>query len=145
MKKFKTINSNFAEEVFIYTPFSFKIKDGNEIILTECKNYKGALIIPSKIDNKTVTSIGDEAFYRCESLSSITIPDSVTSIGEGAFAYCDSLSSITIPDSVASIGESAFDECDSLLIQCNSGSYAEKYCKNNNLEFCTTPNWLMTE
>lgn len=93
----------------------------------------------------SVTSIGDSAFACCESLSSITIPDSVTSISNGAFACCDSLSSITIPDSVTSIGKSAFEGCDSLVIQCNSGSYTEKYCKNNNLEFFTTPNWLMTE
>ena len=53
MKNFITNNSIFTEEVF-YNPFSYKIKDDNEIIITECKNYRGALRIPSKIDNKTV-------------------------------------------------------------------------------------------
>lgn len=37
---------------------------------------------------KSVTSIGDYAFYYCYSLSSVTIPDSVTSIGSYAFSYC---------------------------------------------------------
>ena len=62
----------------------------------------------------SVTSIGDWAFYYCSSLTSIIIPNSVTSIGEGAFFDCTSLTSITIPNSVTSIGDYAFCLCTSL-------------------------------
>ena len=67
------------------------------------------LIIPD-----SVTSIGDRAFYWCESLTSITIPNSVNSIGSFAFSGCSGLTSITIPDSVTSIGDRAFEECANL-------------------------------
>ncbi len=59
------------------------------------------------INNGTKVIAGD-AFYCCENLVSVTIPDSVTSIGESAFYLCTSLASITIPDSVTSIGSGAF-------------------------------------
>ena len=45
----------------------------------------GAIEIPATIDGRSVTSIGDSAFYDCTGLTSITIPDSVTSIGDSAF------------------------------------------------------------
>ena len=61
-----------------------------------------------------VTTIGDNAFYDCRSLTSVTISDSVTTIGYAAFAECYSLTSVTIPDSVTSIGDYAFWSCGSL-------------------------------
>ncbi len=62
----------------------------------------------------SVTTIGEEAFWFCESLTSIEIPDSVTTIVEYAFYHCSSLTSIVIPDSVTTIGREAFSDCDSL-------------------------------
>ena len=62
----------------------------------------------------SVTSIGNSAFYGCWGLTSITIPNSVTSIGDYAFQYCIGLTSITIPNSVTSIGGSAFSNCEGL-------------------------------
>ncbi len=61
-----------------------------------------------------MTSIGCDAFEYCDSLASVTIPNSVTSIDSGAFQYCEALSSVTIPDSVTSIGGYAFYACTSL-------------------------------
>ena len=52
--------------------------------------------------------IVDRAFYSCERMTNIVIPDRVTSIGEDAFYHCRSLTSVVIGDSVTSIGEDAF-------------------------------------
>ena len=55
----------------------------------------------------SVTSIGEWAFSRCYSLTSITIPNGVTRIERSAFGHCKSLTSITIPKSVNYIGKNA--------------------------------------
>ena len=62
----------------------------------------------------SVTSIGDDAFNHCTSLTSATIPCSVTGIGKSAFRYCTALTSVVIPGSVTSIGTNAFDCCTAL-------------------------------
>ena len=61
-----------------------------------------------------ITTIGDETFMGCYTLTSITIPASVTTIGKGAFDHCTSLTSITIPSMVTKIGDNAFFQCYSL-------------------------------
>ena len=80
--------------------------------------YSGTINIPSSVEYKgltyKVTSIGNDAFYYCRNLQSVTIPSSVTSIGEDAFRYCTSLTSITIPNSVTSIGPWAFYNCNKM-------------------------------
>jgi hypothetical protein len=80
--------------------------------------YSGNIVIPDVVVNKKisykVTSIGDNAFYWCDSLASLTIPNSVTCIGRCAFYNCSSLTSIIIPNSVINIGDSAFRGCSSL-------------------------------
>ena len=44
-----------------------------------------------------VQSIGDYAFYDCNSLTSLTLPSSLQSIGDSAFCDCSSLTSLYIP------------------------------------------------
>ena len=53
---------------------------------------------------------------------SFTIPESVTSIGYEAFYGCESLTSIVIPNSVTSMGNYAFESCYNLTIYCEAES-----------------------
>ena len=81
-------------------------------------SYSGNVVIPEQVSNNdniySVTSIGENAFYNCDNLASIIIPNSVTSIGDYAFSDCYNLVSVIIPNSVTSIGGSAFYDCDKL-------------------------------
>ena len=63
---------------------------------------------------KGVKIIGGRAFWSCNSLTNINIPNSVTTIGQGAFLHCDSLTNINIPNSVTTIGDETFTLCNSL-------------------------------
>lgn len=58
--------------------------------------------------------IGNGAFYKCSSLENITIADGVTEIANNTFSGCTNLTSIIIPDSVTLIGGSAFSDCNNL-------------------------------
>ena len=103
------------------------IETATKTLIAGCKTS----VIP---DDGSVTSIEEEAFYDCDGLTNITIPDSVTSIGEKAFHWCKGLTSITIPDSVIDIGWRAFYGCtgltsitipDSVI---SIGDWAFSYC-----------------
>ena len=118
--------------------------------ITGCnQNATGELVIPEKIDGVKVTSIGNRAFDFCESLTSITIPDSITRIGDEAFNCCRGLTSVTIPNSVTSIGKGAFECCYDLTSVTipysvtSIGDYAFSSCgklnisvDQNNTSFC---------
>ena len=117
------VGTMFAEKVQIGDLY-YNLKEDKTAEVTyefrKSSNYQGLTTanIPASVTYSgttySVTSIGDEAFRRCSSLTSVTIPNSVTSIGRYAFEGCSSLTSVTIPNSVTSIGIYAFNGCSSL-------------------------------
>ncbi len=97
-----------------YGDLTYTVSNGR-VTITDCDTSVTEVTIPQEIDGCPVTSIGDDAFYNCSSLTSITILDGVTSFGKYAFYGCSNLTSISITDSVTSIGNYAFLGCSSLV------------------------------
>ena len=98
-------------------------------VFSECSSLTD-ISLPEKL-----MSIGDSVFSDCTSLVNIVLPEELMLIGGGAFANCSSLTDITIPESVIVIKGSAFDYCENLTISVCRDSYAEEYCKENDLNY----------
>jgi len=82
--------------------------------------YKlNAAAVPFKLQTVIFTGEGkvvpEGAFYDCNDIVALTLPDGIENIGDFAFSNCSSLEYVNIGDAVAEIGEFAFNECASLL------------------------------
>ena len=79
---------------------------------------KGELTIPGIINTKNgkyiVTVIGEQAYTKCEKITSVKLPETIVTIERGAFSDCVSLSNINLPSSLVRIKSGAFYGCTSL-------------------------------
>ena len=72
------------------------------------------LIVPAELDGHPVTSVSECAFYDCQTLMSVTLPEGIVEIGEYAFSDCDNLQRVSLPRSLSILGDCAFDDCEGL-------------------------------
>lgn len=97
---------------------------GNDVFyycnnITEATVPASAIVSLPKTRLQTVvvtggTVIPSSAFFNCNELISVTLPEGITEICYKAFANCGKLTAITLPDSVTTIGVWAFRESSSL-------------------------------
>ena len=114
--------------------FKFSMKDGKASI----SGYKGTEVnvqIPIYIGKNPVTEIADGAFFGCEIMESLTIPEGVLCVGRQVFDRCCNLKDLHLPASVARIDSYIGSMRSKLTIHAPAGSYAEQYAKENNIPF----------
>lgn len=92
--------------------------------------------------------IGNNTFFGCHKLLSLTIGDSVETIGHEAFCECQKLASLTIGNNVTSIEANAFYHCNE-LVSLKLGDKVQRigygaFLGCNSLETLTIPNNLTT-
>lgn len=117
------LTAQLAEKDIVCTPSG---------ILLGTNDLLGDIVIPAEVkavnnelDFTNVTSIafekgsqckeiGSYAFYNCEKLSSIKLPEGLETIGNSAFSFCSALENIEIPDTVKTIGKHAFSHTENV-------------------------------
>ena len=74
--------------------YDYRVLNDGTVEITDYKGSDTNLVIPSEIDGKKVTSIGEDAFFDCPSLENVNISDSIKTIGSGAFYGCRKLNNV---------------------------------------------------
>lgn len=83
------------------------IETSSKTLVAGCKSS----VIPT---DGTVTAIGRLAFYRCEGLTAVTLPESILSVGDSAFEGCTQLAEASLGSNVKTLGNSVFLDCAAL-------------------------------
>ena len=95
-----------------YKETSFDVTVIRNDAFKDCQNLKDILFeSPSNIQQ-----IGSQAFYNCNKLTDIDIPQSVTELGDDAFRHCTSLEDVTFGEgsTLLSLPASIFQDCSAL-------------------------------
>ncbi|MEG2859488.1 MAG: leucine-rich repeat protein [Clostridia bacterium] len=93
--------------------FAVKALDEQSIMITKYTGGATDVTIPSTIDGRKVTTIGEKAFFE-SNIARVTIPEGVTAIERKAFAGCKKLQSTHFPDSLIQLARDAFKGCKKL-------------------------------
>lgn len=96
--------------------YNYDTSDQTAIVTMADEKYEGDIVIPNYVTYKgrtmKVKAIGESAFYYCDNLQNVTLPETITYIDYNAFAG-SGIKSIKLPESLKTIGSWAF--CNSEL------------------------------
>ena len=125
--KLKTMSDNndvsaaSTEVVFEYTGKGCVVPKDVTIVLfhpsvieVENRAFEDCNYLREAVFNEGLKKIGAAAFWKCTSLSSVTLPSTVTEIGNDAFSFCNNLREVVFNEGLQKIGSLAFWNCTSL-------------------------------
>ena len=93
----------------------FHLKEDDTYELALYTSNKSDVIIPSKYNNKAVTSIAKDVFNGNSDIESVTIPGSIKTIGRMAFMGCKNLKEVKLEEGLIKIDTAAFMDCVNLI------------------------------
>lgn len=79
------------------------------VTITEYVGNSSTVKIPDKINGKTVTTIGEKAFYYNANVTSVDMSDThIVTLDDEAFELCSNISTVQFPDTLETIGNYVF-------------------------------------
>ncbi len=94
--------------------FYYKVEDG-EATITLYVGEDEHVVVPESLDGNPVVAIGRDAFYACDRVRSVTLPDSVASIGSESFGYCHALERVNLGNGIREIDQYAFYDSEGMV------------------------------
>ncbi|NLB61356.1 MAG: leucine-rich repeat protein [Clostridiales bacterium] len=98
---------------FTYQGLQYQFYDEGVAIVGYSTNPSGKLVIPAEVKGYPVVVIAADAFFDCNSITEVSLPNSLWGIGEYAFASCSSLKKVSMPGVIEIYGY-AFADCANL-------------------------------
>ncbi len=109
----KTVSA--AEKTHTIDNTTLKYEVSDEIVtITGCTTSDTKLVIPDTIEGYDVVIIDELAFFECDTLKEVKLPNGLLRIETSAFEMCKGLETITFPSTLTSVGNNAFNGCNNL-------------------------------
>lgn len=124
-KQKRELNASPDSAAVLKTLWSYKKREDGTLIINGYKGDRTEIEVPAKIGKSAVTAIKSEAF--CPYQGGV--------IKKTNGRFLKTITEITLPASVVEIGEKAFAYIDNLTVKAPRGSFAEKYCKEHNINY----------
>ncbi len=121
-------NASVTGKTFKKDDFKYKEVEGGIEITKYLNNLNAYPTIPSKIKGQKVVSIGENVFSKTQ-IESVKLGKYIKTIKKRAFYMCDNLSEIKLPDSVEEIGVETFAESEILEIKFGKNCHIKKVGK----------------
>ena len=105
------------QEAFLDKKILMEFKAPKNLAVIESRAFSGCTALGGTIELPNgVTTIGDQTFANCSSMTSIKFSDNLLRIGSEAFSGCTGLNQeITFPAKLRTIGWNAFSNCSNLF------------------------------
>lgn len=110
-----------AWQVAAQAQFAYTTNNGT-LTIVQYTGPGGDVVIPDTINGLKVSTVGSQAFFQANSMTSLTFGANVTTIEQNAVFQCPALATVIIPQSVTNIGDGPFVDCKGLTTISLTGS-----------------------
>ena len=133
---FTSLTEEGVEMTFVVTDEEGKtcqVGVGDGVAPCVSKSTRGCVTVPQSACGYRVTALAGFAFYMCEGVTSVILPEGITSIGSEAFSQ-SGVSHLSIPASVTSIGIMPFPHLSTVTVSSGNLVYSSPEGSNAVIE-----------